>query len=200
MLLRNHGSMRFWLGVGLGLALSAANGVLIVQNLTLKRELAALSQQHNRDLEVKPGTVLSTLAGVDEDGNYVTIKYREGQVATVLLVFSPTCGWCTRNWPQWQTLVGRLSDSRVRTIAASLSGSWTDWHAREHRLNRAMLLGQLDPGAILTHHLLLTPQTIVIDRDGEVRGVWTGRLDGARLREVESTLKACYKKAPVVAR
>jgi peroxiredoxin len=63
-----------------------------------------------------------------------------------------------------------------------------------------MLLGQLDPGAILTHHLLLTPQTIVIDRDGEVRGVWTGRLDGARLREVESTLKACYKKAPVVAR
>ena len=63
------------------------------------------------------GQPVGALTGVDVSGRPRTIAF-PADLPTVVYFFSPTCGWCERNWAN-VAAIARRSDGRFRFVAVT---------------------------------------------------------------------------------
>lgn len=166
------------------LMLVPINVILMQQN----RELRALIGERKRSLELKPGTIVPPLDGLDISGNRLRIEYGEDSRKTILLVFSPGCGICDENMPRWEALVRRLDMNSFRVIAVSLIAQGTREYINRYDLRTIPVIAEPDPEGRIAYNLVLTPQTILISSDAKVEKVWTGVLRGEKQKELEQSL------------
>jgi len=165
------------------LLLLVVNGLLLY---TVQRNKAQ-ADSYLRMLGVPPGTQVSDLRGTTADGKASTVSVT-GQRKTVLLVFSPTCGYCERNWPKWHSLLSRLgpgANVALVNVGADLPGAYL----AQHQAAGQQLLTRLDPVSRREYRFNLTPQTILVGSGGVVERVWTGALEEASIREIEAALQ-----------
>lgn len=169
---------------GCCLLLLAANILLIQQNKELKAQ-AALAPP---SLEAATGAQMPDLHGFDQTGKPVEIAYGKDQRKVLVLVFSPTCGFCDKNWPNWQQVISSLDPSAVRPVAVDVTATATAAFISQHQLSSMPVAVQVDPQAIVNYRFHLTPQTILLDHTGKVEKVWSGVLDDSALSELKQRL------------
>jgi len=167
-----------------GFVLLIVNVLLVQQNKKLK----IMAGRPDRALEVRPGTALPTLEGIDSNGDRQSITYGQDSRKTVLLVLSTRCSACVENMPNWQAIINRLDQQSFRLAAVSLQSEGFKEYASRHGINQIPVLTKIDPKYRVAYNLALTPQIILIDADGKVEKVWTGLLRREDKQEVELAL------------
>jgi hypothetical protein len=141
-------------------------------------------------LGVAPGVRLPDLKGTDLQGHSVSAS-TTGPQKTILLVFSPNCGYCKKNWPNWQSLLSQLDRSVNVAFVNVTSTLDTSFLARQH-IQNYRVLERVEPALKQEYRLTSTPQTIVIGPGGVVEKVWIGVLAAADIADIRAAL------APVV--
>ena len=167
-----------------GAALLFINVLLIQQN----EKLRVLARKPDRALEVKPGTALPALEGLDSNGDRHTFSYSQDSRKTVLFVLSPRCRACDENMPNWEAIIKGVDRRSFRLAGVSLQSEGFEEYASRHGINQVPILTKIDPKYRVAYNLALTPQTILIDADGKVEKVWTGLLRGEDKQNVELAL------------
>lgn len=172
------------------LTFTTLSAVLMVMNLLLvqqNRELKASTRRSDRPLEVHPGTKLPPLKGVAASGDKVVFGFDDPARKTVLLVLSPTCRPCQENMVNWKAMVKRLDKQSYRVIAVSLKPDQAKEYVESHQLDNIPVITEVDPETKAAYSLSATPQTILLDSNGEAEKVWSGILAGQKREEVEAT-------------
>lgn len=167
-----------------GVVLLFVNVLLVQQNNKLK----IMAGRPDRALEIRPGTALPPLEGLDSNGARHSVNYDQASRKTVLLVFSPQCYACEENMPNWKAIINGLDRRSFRLAAVSLQSDGVKEYASQHGINQVPILTKIDPKYRVAYNLALTPQTILIDADGKVEKVWTGLLRGADKQDAELAL------------
>lgn len=103
---------------------------------------------------------------------------------TVLYVFSPTCIWCTRNFPNIRVLSAAGASSH-RFIGLSIIGDGVPAYLAEKPLGFPVYINSGSPGD-KPFRLDTTPQTLVIARDGTVKANWLGAYTANSKTNIES--------------
>src|ERR1044071_52876 len=98
-------------------ALLVCNIALLRQNQVLKKEVSVRTQP----ARLNQGDQLPPLHGLNLIGEKFVIEYAKDSPKTILLVFSPHCGWCKRNMPNWRTMLSQVDRSKYRFIGLSTS-------------------------------------------------------------------------------
>ena len=166
------------------LVLSLMNVALMQQNMQIK----ASADQSTRSLVLQPGTEVPPLDGMDANGNRMTVRYGEDNRKTLLLVFSPTCGACRLNMPNWQAIARGLDPRAYRIVAASLAPEGSQEYLERYGLSQIPAMTELDAEDRVSYNLVLSPQLIMVDANGKTEKVWTGALNGVQKQDVENTL------------
>lgn len=159
--------------------LAAMDVALLLQNRKLKQDLA-LRQRH-----LKSGATVPPLRGIDLEGKLEELTFGSDPRETLMLVFSPQCGWCQRNMPNWKALVGGIEKRKYRVVAVSSRRDGAAEYARTHRWTEFPVFVEPDPRDAAAYHLEATPQTLLIDSRGVVRRVWLGAFDPDQEKEIE---------------
>jgi hypothetical protein len=158
--------------------LIGACGLLLVANAFLiyavKKTRAEAEELRSAAL-LMPGTPVSTVNGVDTNGNPLSIIPGKGK-RTVLFVFSPTCKFCEANWKNWSDALSKQPVTANIAFLSALPSLPPDYLTNHVTLGHPVL-ARVDGGTKSDYHLSSTPQTIVIGKDGLVEKVWLGVLD-----------------------
>lgn len=132
---------------------------------------------------------LPAFHGKSLTGQSVALTFDRNGPYTILLVYSPVCGFCAKNWPQWDRILQAADDRRLRVVGVDLSGDSHQEYIEAHHLQRTLLLKQVDPQTLVDYRLRATPHTIVLDPVGTVVGSWVGVLHDDSLREILSLIR-----------
>lgn len=163
---------------------------LLVCSVFLNVILARKVEQLKNNLQViksegklPTGASVPAITARDLDGNPATISYGGDATPTVLYVFSPECGWCTRNLQNVRTLADGVR-GRYRFIGVSLSKKMLREYVAEHEFDFPIYT-DLPADVKASYKLGGTPQTIIISADGQVVKNWMGAYTGDLEDEVE---------------
>lgn len=173
------------------IAIGACCIVLLVFNVALVRQNRQLKAQLSLPppaMEVPAGTKLPDLKGFDLGGKPVELAYGSDARKALILVFSPTCGFCAQNWPKWYELMSTLDRGAVRPVAVDVSSSSTASFLAEHHFSDIPVMLQVDPTDRLSYRFQITPQTILINGNGKVEKVWSGVLDNTAVEELKQRM------------
>lgn len=171
-----------------GLGLIAVNIALLIQVKVLKEAQDTLLHQRDTSLELKSGRDFTLFNGLDSDNNKISLSEFQNHQRTFVLIFSPGCGYCMENMPNWQAIIANAKDNKYRVLGASLEKLGLPEYVAQYRLSKLPLISEVDPSARVSYNLLLTPQTILVDPDGKVERVWTGLLQPDQKAEIEKLL------------
>lgn len=163
-------------------ALLSSNLLLAKKNRALDRQLMRKGQQY-----LGVGDHVPTLRGLGLEDGIKTVSYGQEGKDTLIFVFSPACGWCKINLPNWQAIVDQAS-GRYRVVALSILREGTAEYVAKHGLSKASVIVEPEPRDLLAYRFQLTPQTILVDSSGTVKRNWLGAFASEERRDVESTL------------
>lgn len=166
------------------LTLLVLNVSLVVQN----RKLRTAGAVGTRSVALKEGSVVPALSGLGLDGNKITLNYQNDPRKAVMLIFSPNCGYCTDNMPNWQAIAKSLDRKQYRILAVSTSNDGVKEYITEHSLPDVPVIADVEPKSRVSYEMNVTPQTILIDSQGKVEKVWTGVLQQDERTEVGRSL------------
>lgn len=132
------------------------------------------------------GTKVPPLQAEGLDGQPREIRFDGVSQPTVLYVFTPTCGWCARNYANIQAIVRQRSSS-YRFVGVALSGTPEQLasHLSKYPLGFEIVRNP-SADSRRAYHLGATPQTVVVDRRGSVLVDWIGAYNAALLGPVSS--------------
>jgi peroxiredoxin len=130
------------------------------------------------------GTSLPPIAAKGLDGQPATISYRPDELPTILYVFTPTCGWCTKNLQNIKALAERTK-GKYRVIGLSLSSDKLQDYVTRSDLTFPVY-SDLSPGVTIKYRMGGTPQTIVISNEGKLVKEWKGAYMGNTKQEIET--------------
>lgn len=86
-----------------------------------------------------------------------------------------------------------LRPTKVDKIFANIGPQLSNLFIMQHRLSNAVLLDEVDPKYLVKYNLQLTPETILIGRNGRIERMWVGLLSSQDLRQIESSLGQANK-------
>ena len=147
-------------------ALLVLNASLIIQNRSLRASVGTRSNI------LHPGNIVPSLSGTDLDGKDFTLSYSNDPRKVVLLVFSPRCGFCTRNMPNWKALLQSLDRKSYRIVGVSIISDGVKEYVSQQKLTDIPIIAEVDPKSRVSYEMNETPQTILIDSDGKVEKLW----------------------------
>lgn len=153
--------------------------------LALKiRELTGAQDAVRANSELKVGTAVPSITAKRLDGESETIGYAGGERPTVLYVFTPQCGWCTRNLDNLRTLIDQKGKD-YRFIGISLSEEGLEKYVTDHQLP-IPIYTDVPKEAGEAYKMGGTPQTVVISPQGKVIQNWVGAYAGDQKSQVEA--------------
>lgn len=156
--------------VGVSIILLASNIFLIVQNTELKNAV-----EQSRLLITEEGYSFSDLNIKGLDGSDETINLADGELKTLLFIFSPACNYCVQQYPSWKELYGNLDRNRWRVLAITSDDNYDKIkdHLKEYALNN-IKVGIASNTEMRKARMIFTPMTLVVNTDGKVQKVWPG--------------------------
>jgi peroxiredoxin len=161
---------------------------LISFNIALVKQdakLAAMNKAYEANLHLSAGAKVPPLSGSAADGTPTVITYSSVHPKTLLLVYARSCPACALNWLSWQELLNRVDLTRVRPIAVSVEGDGlSTQYLKQVGLTKVEAALLPDFESILLYRLRYTPQTILIDSNSKVEGIWSGVLNPRQVTEI----------------
>ena len=162
-------------------ALIALNASLIIQNRSLRASAGI------RSPVLHPGTIVPSLSGKDLDGKDFSLSYSNDPRKVVLLVFSPRCGFCDLNMPNWKAMLQSIDRKSYRIVAVSIISDGVKEYVSEQKLTDIPIIAEVDPKSRVSYEMNVTPQTMLINSDGKVEKVWIGLLSPDERSDVEQS-------------
>ena len=163
----------------LGTLLAVSNWRLVRENRRLDAEVHLYESLRHTQV----GAVLPALHGKGLDGQDLTVSYADVSRRTLLMVFSPTCPHCKRNWPEWLDVARNAPDNRV--VFANVGGPLPPNFSDLYSFDSAPVIAEASPESILQYSLLEFPLTILISPAGRVERVWVGELAPADVSDIK---------------
>jgi hypothetical protein len=80
------------------------------------------------------------------------------------------------NWPNWDLALAAQPKPNWRPVFVNMGAPTTDKFRHLHGLDRYTVLDDITKDAALAYRPFNTPETIVLNREGEVVGAWDGQL------------------------
>jgi hypothetical protein len=167
------------------LAILCLDAALIIQNRTLKKELAAPPA-----LLPQVGTRIERLEGVALDGSKIQVVFTGQSNGTLFFVFSTQCAVCNLNWPEWQSIARSAQGRGLRLVYANIESPLAREYAEQYGIDDATLFAQLDPRYEAALNLRLVPETILIGQSGTIESVWPGLLNEQNVQEILNNLNS----------
>jgi hypothetical protein len=167
----------------LGVLLAVSNWRLVREN----ERLGATAQFYASLRHTPVGVLLPDLRGKDLNGRDLNVSFQGVNQKTLLLVFSPTCPHCKRNWPVWQDLARGAGGTRV--VFVNAGGPLPPDFSRIYNFDSAAVMAETSPESILQYSLLETPITILMSADGHSERVWTGEIGASKIPEIKGQIK-----------
>ncbi|HSE16180.1 MAG TPA: TlpA disulfide reductase family protein [Pyrinomonadaceae bacterium] len=159
----------------------------VVLNLMLARKVKSLNETIElvkSEQTLNEGVIVPSITANAVDGSAAVISFDSVPVPTVLYVFTPPCGWCTRNLPAAKALAENVK-GRYRVLGLSLSSEGLQKYLSDSGLSFPVY-ADISVSTRTAYHLGGTPDTIVVSSDGKVMKHWQGAYVGATKKEVES--------------
>ncbi len=162
-----------WSGYSVFLHLALV--VLAVQVVYLMRQNQALMQR-GEPPRLAAGEVFQPMEVQSLDGQPSVLEFAATPEETVLFVFTTTCPVCQENQDVWKDLYTRF-DAHYDIVGISVDETVaTQNYVADNGLPFPVFI-PTQPGTFpSTYKISSVPQTIVVDRDGEVKHMWTGTL------------------------
>jgi hypothetical protein len=162
--------------------LAGAAATVLLASVTLNVVQASRIREYlgAREAQPRPGTIAPPLVVKSLAGQSVEVTF--GEQPTILYYFSPSCGWCERNWLNIKTLIAG-TEGRYRFIGLSTTGDITAYLAKRG-LSFEVYTG-LSLEAARAYHFGGTPHTVVVRADGRVERAWAGAFASVQQLEVE---------------
>ena len=155
-------------------------------NLLLTRRVASLKRTISvikSESQLAEGDLLPAIVAKDPQGHPARLDYGETDLPTVVFVFTPTCGWCTKNVMNMRALAEKASD-RYRFVGLSLSSDKLIDYITENKLEFPIYT-DLPIVPMKEYKLGGTPQTMVVSPKGQVIKTWSGAFAGDTQKQVE---------------
>jgi peroxiredoxin len=162
------------------LALAVMNVMLLKQN----RDAKSAIRKSSSSPILSPGHPVPPLHGKTAAGDEMTISYGVDKRKTVLLIFSPGCGFCAENMPNWKRIVSSIDSRAFRIVAVSIVKDGAAQYLKTNDLVNIPSITELDPGARVRYGMNITPETILIGSDGNVEKVWAGLIQDDDKQEI----------------
>jgi peroxiredoxin len=161
------------------LAGSVATNFALAKRLRNAGEL--LAKQNPPAL--KPGTQVPAIRARDLQKRPQQVEFSASSAPTLLYVFTPSCGWCTKNLENIKALA---KDTRnYRFVGLSLSSEGVAEYVAKNGLEFPVLT-EPDQSTVRSYQLGGTPATILISPEGRVLKIWMGAWGGRAQAEIES--------------
>jgi hypothetical protein len=174
------------------LAYGATILALITACLTLNTRLWAVRERLAavRKADQTPvGVVLPPVEGHGLAGRPVSQRdLQAGREKVLLLVLSPSCEFCDRNWPRWQEIIHSLPSS-VKTIVLDPWDEISPGYLQKVNFPVADTITRLSARTILRYRLRDVPQTILLDQQNRAISSITGELDGREINEIIAAVR-----------
>lgn len=164
------------------LAASLIVNVVLSRQLNEYRGVLAVLKAEGR---LAVGTTLPDIETTGLDGTAQQLSTRSGQ-PMLLYVFSPQCGWCTRNLKNVQAIAAQTA-GRIRTVGLSLTNDELVEYVRANDL-RFPVYGRLSGNSEEILKITGTPTTILISADGVVEQIWRGAYQPSMEIDIERRL------------
>lgn len=162
------------------LVCSLAINLLLARRVSsLKRTIGVIKSES----QLAEGDLLPTIVAKDPYGLSATLDYGATDRPTVVFVFTPSCGWCTKNVMNMRALTEKAGE-RYRFVGLALSSDKLVDYVRENKLEFPIYT-DLPILAMTEYKLGGTPQTLVVSPNGQVMKIWYGAFAEDTQRQVE---------------
>jgi thiol-disulfide isomerase/thioredoxin len=165
-----------------GVLLAAANLRLVREN----KQLSDTARYYSSLRHTPAGVKLPDLHGKGLDGQDLAISYKDVNQETLLLVFSPTCPHCKRNWPVWRDLAKTAAGRRV--VFVNVGGPLPTGFSQVYSFDSATVMAETSADSILKYSLFEFPMTILVSPDGHSEKVWVGELANSEVADIKKLL------------
>lgn len=145
---------------------------VVGRNVWLRRGLAREMASYHQRLLSCVGSRVPSFWAYDLRGHRVRIPEPMGD--QLILVFSPSCQACADNWPAWDRVAAVASKAGVQVIYLNLTRELPLVFAIRHPM--LLIYSEPDPRVVVDLKLVLTPETLVVDRSRTIVGAWIGTL------------------------
>jgi peroxiredoxin len=183
------------LALTLILALGILNILLLMQNLSLRRQVNSAGRIDASANALNAGEFVKPITGTDLNGQPYQLQYANDGRKQLLMFFSPSCPYCVAQGPIWRDVLNRIDSSRFKVV-----GIVGDREDKLEVTNHANVLGYFKTRVVLpivtvsnealaNYKLTATPTTLLIDSNGRVEHAWVGKWDETKTAEVTAALK-----------
>lgn len=167
--------------------------LLIVGLLSLNIALIYQSRKvkaavYNGEMSLSLGKKMLPISGIDYEGQKRIFAWEQDNRRTLLLVFSPKCGACIENIPNWKAILHQIDESKFRVIIISSFSDKAKEFVDRYELGNFPTIIEPNPKIFVEYLLHLTPQTILISPSGEIEKVWLGSIQDDQKESVEKSL------------
>jgi thiol-disulfide isomerase/thioredoxin len=163
--------------------MTGANIYLLHLNKNLKTATAGTL----RSAGLPAGKEVKAISGVGFNGEPLSFSTSGGH-ATLLMVYSPVCPYCERNWPNWSSLVNTAHYNNVNFLAVDLTEKAPPDFLVKKNMAHTTAIHRMDPQEIVDLNLMLTPETVLVGQDSKIKKAWYGVLSRADLAELNKML------------
>jgi peroxiredoxin len=184
-IIHNSRSITGWL-----LALLGLFAILLVSSVITNVVLAARLREAGELLAkqnppaLKPGTQVPAIRARDLQKQPQQIEFSTSSAPTLLYVFTPSCGWCTKNLENIKVLAKHVGN-KYRLIGLSLSADGLTEYVAQNEIDFPVLT-EPDQDTVRSYRLGATPASILISPEGRVLKTWVGAWAGRTRAEIES--------------
>lgn len=183
------------LALALILALVIVNILLLMQNLSLRRQLNSAGRIDASANALKPGELVKPITGTDLNGQLYQVQYSNDGRKQLLMFFSPSCPYCVEQGPIWRDVLNRIDSNRINVVG--IVGDREDKldvakHANVlgyFKTRVALPIVTVSNETLANYKLTATPTTLLIDSNGRVEHAWVGKWDETKTAEVTAALK-----------
>jgi peroxiredoxin len=163
--------------------LALSNALLIWQNLQLRAEI-----ERYRPNLLRKGDKVEGFSAPTLRNQVINVNYTGKEATRVLLFFTPTCPFCSEQFPYWKKMLNRANANQFQIIGV-VSESEDRIKIEEYLKSlgcESLSVAILPKDVSKSYKLSMTPTTMVIDNEGTVLQVWTGKWHPDDLATAES--------------
>lgn len=180
--------MTVLVSVFLLLGLLASNAALIVHNRNLNSSIL------RGEVALAEGQSMTAITGIDADGREQIFEWGKDNRKTLLMIFSPRCGYCRENMPNWMAILQGIDKSAYRVVVVSSISDGAKEYVEKYKIKDVPIIVEPEPKVLADYLMHITPQTVLLNSDGKIEKVWVGKFINEQKGYVEQALNVNLPK------
>lgn len=179
-------SLQRWIFFIIVPALVMTNALLLRQNFQLRSMVFA--DHADLDLLQADDRVPPFQAQLLDGGRF-EVEYRQGGGEWVFLYFSPRCRFSHEQFPYWRSLIDTASKNlKVFGLVSEFEDPQQVREFLKSMHAEALPVLRISDSVYRDYKLLITPLTVTVDSQGQVRNNWVGRWGYQTMQEAAQLL------------